>query len=195
MLRLCPGIEELRCGDEILVPGGTRWTEFNLPKGSLVKLRHPDVCCDDVEVPSWTDNFTTLFQATPNITHLIISHVVHCEAMGATFERLTDLDLKLCDLDANSFGTILRACPRLERLKFLWEMADWGASRPFMPEEATRNILEYAPNLNFLDLNMQDCAWNHLGGRIDVARQFSEASRALTAQGIVSTFESMRLTR
>jgi hypothetical protein len=155
MCGLCPNLETLVLTEDYY-SGTEFWLLYLLPD-SMVHLRHLDVRADPHD-GFQVENFAPLFRAAPNLTSLRFTGADTWDDLHLTLNHVTRVDLEKSHLDIKSFGNLLRACPRLERLKY--ESCDpEGVEPPFTPREAKETILEHAPNIKSFDLAVFRCKY------------------------------------
>lgn len=183
MCSLCPNIERLDIFD------GYFTQLFCMPPDSLSDLRHLYVSADDPEYGFQVGDLTTLFRAAPNLTTLRFSEVGSCWDLQLTLDHVTHLDLEWSDLSAQCLGNLLRACPRLEKLKYSSNGGNPERSEHFTPREAKVMVLRHAPQLKSFHLDPGDCDWSFRDDLLDdVDEELEDAKQALTAHGIDFTF-------
>jgi hypothetical protein len=183
MCSLCPNLEHLVVNDRCFRE------YFCRPRDSMMNLRHLEV--RDVMDPEYgceIADFASLFRAAPALTSLRFTEAGHCGDLQLTLSHVTRVDLDWCNVDAESFGNVLRLCPHLERLSYMATLDSCETGEQFTPRDAQENIIRHAHNLKSFHLDLSECEWVGREEEPDLEGEFDEAKRILTARGIDFTF-------
>ncbi|KXX78239.1 hypothetical protein MMYC01_206474 [Madurella mycetomatis] len=147
LISLCPNLENLDTTISYF-----EVFSFCLPQ-SIAAVKNLAVNYEDLECGIRFEGLMAFFLAAPNLTAIHCFALEICDGLPLTLDHVTLLDLQDSCISTDSLANILRACPRLETLKYIAGGPSFGDEQ-FDPQDAKDVILEHAPNLKYFNLDM-----------------------------------------